>query len=297
MIGLGTLNGAGASDANAISADGITVVGISAGEAFRWSANDGLIALGSLQGTGAYSVAAAVNGDGTLIYGVSSEVGQNALCRWIFQGPPESLGVYDSDFSYGIDVSLDGSIVAGYGHVTGGHDEAFIWSDAEGFIGLGFLPDSARDSNSYAISGDGTIVVGRDVTTTVNHDEAFVWTTATGMLNLRLWLEAERGLDLTGWVLTRALDISDDGTTIVGYGRDPCGHEQAWMVRLAPPLLAQPEPCPGDVNNDRAVDFADLNDLLSRFNQEAICGDLDHDGFVGFADLNQLISNFSIACK
>lgn len=51
----------------------------------------------------------------------------------------------------------------------------------------------------------------------------------------------------------------------------------------------------GDVNGDGAVNFADLNILLSSFNMAGFClqGDVDGDGVIGFADLNRLLSNFN----
>ncbi|MBL0921514.1 MAG: LamG domain-containing protein [Phycisphaerales bacterium] len=51
----------------------------------------------------------------------------------------------------------------------------------------------------------------------------------------------------------------------------------------------------GDINGDGAVNFADLNIILSGFNMTGFClqGDVDGDGVVGFADLNRLLSNFN----
>lgn len=51
----------------------------------------------------------------------------------------------------------------------------------------------------------------------------------------------------------------------------------------------------GDVNGDGAVNFTDLNILLSGFNMTGFCmqGDVDGDGAIGFADLNRLLSNFN----
>jgi hypothetical protein len=40
------------------------------------------------------------------------------------------------------------------------------------------------------------------------------------------------GLDLTGWTLTGASGISDDGKTIVGRGINPDGNEEAWIAGL-----------------------------------------------------------------
>jgi hypothetical protein len=51
----------------------------------------------------------------------------------------------------------------------------------------------------------------------------------------------------------------------------------------------------GDTNGDGAVDFEDLNNVLSDFNVsgEGLPGDLDRDGSVGFDDLNEVVSFFN----
>jgi len=43
----------------------------------------------------------------------------------------------------------------------------------------------------------------------------------------------EYGLDLTGWKLTNAMDISADSLTIVGAGINPEGNYEAWIVRFS----------------------------------------------------------------
>ena len=45
-------------------------------------------------------------------------------------------------------------------------------------------------------------------------------------------LENVFGLDLGGWHLRHAYDISDDGKTIVGYGLNPDGNREAWIVYI-----------------------------------------------------------------
>lgn len=56
--------------------------------------------------------------------------------------------------------------------------------------------------------------------------------------------------------------------------------------------------CAGDVDFDRDVDFADLNFLLTQFNQVGGCyqADLNGDDAVNFADLNLVLSAFNSAC-
>ncbi len=57
-------------------------------------------------------------------------------------------------------------------------------------------------------------------------------------------------------------------------------------------------PCPGDANGDGAVNFADLNIVLSQFGQSGagLAGDVTGDGAVTFADLNLVLSQFGQVC-
>lgn len=97
------------------------------------------------------------------------------------------------------------------------------------------------------ISADGAVVVG-----TYNNplayklgvpdsgvvSDAFLWTETGGAVNLQEHLEDEYGLLLPGWTLESATGISADGTVIAGYGLNPAGDREAWVVDLA----AIPEP-------------------------------------------------------
>ena len=70
-------------------------------------------------------------------------------------------------------------------------------------------------------------------------------------------------------------------------------------VAAAALLSAAASACPGDTNGDGAVDFLDLNTVLSSFNQNVppgTGGDATGDGLVGFADLNLVISSFNLTC-
>jgi hypothetical protein len=41
------------------------------------------------------------------------------------------------------------------------------------------------------------------------------------------------GIDLSGWILRGATAISADGTTIVGYGTNPFGQQEAWLANIS----------------------------------------------------------------
>jgi len=46
-------------------------------------------------------------------------------------------------------------------------------------------------------------------------------------------LSSEFTVDIKGWTLTRATAVSDDGRSIVGYGTNPGGQVEAWLLRLS----------------------------------------------------------------
>ncbi len=63
-------------------------------------------------------------------------------------------------------------------------------------------------------------------------------------------LVSDPGLDLTGWTLTRAFDLSADGLTLVGDGTNPSGNREAWVAtipRYAPGARKNQQRGPGVV--------------------------------------------------
>jgi hypothetical protein len=89
--------------------------------------------------------------------------------------------------------------------------------------------DFTNGSRAIAISGDGGTIVGR-------HDTlgAFYWTQEAGLQSIRSVLVSQ-GIDMTGWSLTEATDISGNGRFIVGFGTNPAGNQEAWLVHLRVP--------------------------------------------------------------
>ncbi len=68
--------------------------------------------------------------------------------------------------------------------------------------------------------------------------------------------------------------------------------------RIASIAFVPPDPCPGDFNNDGAVNLDDLQILLFNFGQPGtvLDGDANGDGLVNLDDLQLLLFNFGVIC-
>ncbi len=272
MVGLGYLPGGAMSNANAASADGSVVVGEAATtpqgayQAFRWTPQGGMISLDSLPGdTAAFGVsddgsvvvggtsevlvpeafrwtegtgmlglgllpgatesqASGVSADGSVVVGYSGSSSFAQAFLWTAEGGMVGIGLA-ATYSYANDVSADGSVVVG-----DAGDQAFRWTEGTGMVGLGMLP-GAMGSQASSVSADGSVVVGTS-------DTAFVWDSVHGMRSLQQVLTNDYGFDLSDWTLSHATAVSADGRTIVGYGTNPSGQEEAWIAFLPEPSAA-----------------------------------------------------------
>jgi len=109
-------------------------------------------------------------------------------------------------------ISGDGLVVVGgskSGDAQNGY-ESFRWTMSSGMVGLGTLdpqPGQGFSGNAQAASFDGSVIVG-------NSPGPYRWTQATGMIDLA-------DLSTTGFMMHNAMDVSGDGSVVVGHGRDP----------------------------------------------------------------------------
>ena len=120
-------------------------------------------------------------------------------------------------------VSDDGSVVVGFGRNVAG-DEAFIWTQSAGMVGLGDLSGGGFGSMAMGVSGDGSTVVGFGTSGSVG---ALRWTPIAGSVSSGT--EASRwtqpvGISGLGSAVSGsyALGVSQDGSVVVGQkGNEP----------------------------------------------------------------------------
>lgn len=227
MTGLGKLPGGGlGSGATAVSADGKVVAGYSGSssgsfhEAFRWEESTGMVGLGLI---GPQSSADDVSADGKTVVG---SAGTSTAFRAKYPAGVTSLGNTPGwdEFNYATAVSADGSVIVGRGNSIRG-PEAFRWTEASGFVGLGDLMDPHFYSEAYGISDDGLVIVGEatrsiDDSVTFALTQAFRWTARTGLVGI--------GPPPTIDFLSKAFDASADGSVIVGTAGVDFDHAFVW---------------------------------------------------------------------
>jgi len=224
--------------ATAVSSDGSVVVGSvndlqGVSESFRWTQATGIQSIGDLPGGAVFSEARAINADGSVIAGTGTSASGTEAYRWTSAGGMQGLGDLAGGAFNSVPegISADGSVIIGFSTSASGV-EAFRWTESTGMVGLGDLPGGVFQSSANDISADGSVIVG---SANSGVSEAVFWTEADGMRVLQDFLMNELGLDLTGWQLTNAFGISDDGLTIVGRGTNPDGISQGWIAVIPEP--------------------------------------------------------------
>lgn len=253
MAPLGDLPGGSFwSKANAVSGDGSVVVGygdsdhevvyqgenrISAEEAFRWDATNGMVGLGIVSPgpfyNAFYSTASGISADGSIIAGTTSLESNDAPFFWTEPGGMQAE-CYECEL-VGTGISPDGTtLVGGVLHPSWG-GAAFRWDFETDEIE--FLPyiDDLDFSAALDASLGGELLVGFVGDRASGDTQAVIWHDSGNVTFLQDLLEDVYGLDLTGWVLEAATAVSYDGNTLVGYGINPDGYREAWIATIPEP--------------------------------------------------------------
>lgn len=167
IVGLGAFPNPGglpSSGARACSADGTVIVGSSSrpdslnedGSPFRWTAQTGLVWLGSLGGTSG-GVARGVSSDGSVVVGYGSNANfDGEAFRWTAAGMVGLGDVSGSPFnSQASAVSGDGARVIGLASAGSVYNTSFRWTAANGLTQM--QPATMR---TIGMSRDGIFAVG-----------------------------------------------------------------------------------------------------------------------------------------
>lgn len=199
----------------AVSADGSVIVGnyrefLYPGQAIRWTESGGREDLGN-------GFPWSVSGDGSVIVGESLDDDfYLKAVQWTQSGKRE-LGP-----GVALDVSNDGKVVVGWFQDPAfpNPEHAFRWTENGGMMDLG-------RGHAFGVSADGSFVVGN-----FGNTEAFLWTIDQGMMSLKQVATNRYGIDLTGWHLSTATDITPDARVIIGIGHNPSLQTESWRLTL-----------------------------------------------------------------
>src|SRR5690606_15651917 len=121
---------------------------------------------------------------------------------------------------------------------------------------------------------------------------AFIWDRIHGMRDLTALLEEEYGVDMGGWELDRAEDITPDGRFIVGQARSPAGVLEAYRVEIHPFCYADCD----DSSGRGEMDFLDFLEFQRRFALRDAYSDCDENGAHDFFDFLCFQNHFVAGC-
>jgi len=245
-VNLGTA-GYTSSRALAISSDGSLVAGGVSGAgrtvAYVWSEENGMRLLGWMTGGAPFTIATGVSETGTVVgYGRIAIGGYQAFYTEVSSGAVEDpqlqgLGYYGGgNISRAAAITRDGQHIVGVADDSDTNSHAVRWSrvsDGSGYSGATALDGGTGwyYSEAMDVSAYGGIVVGSFIEADGDlGTQAFRWTEDGGAVSLEQWL-SEGGVTTGDWELREATAISEDGSTIVGWGQSVSGQEQAFIAK------------------------------------------------------------------
>lgn len=164
---------------------------------------------------------------------------------------------------------------------------------------LGSNANGGTDSGAWSITDSGWIAGDCHEFSPSGADlgqRAVVWTpqgepiALNGYLdagNLWLNLYSARGISESGWVSGIGLYDAD------GAGAEPA-YYRVFVMRV--PAI---NPCFGDANHDRSINFSDISPVLANWGfvgSPFRTGDADGNSAVDFGDVSQILANFGLSC-
>ena len=184
-----------------------------------YSLSAGMNSLGTLGGV--QSQAFDINDSGQVVGGSHNASGNWRPFRWQ-NGTMTNLGTLGGETvnsDHRAEAINSAGIVCGRSYTSGGAKRAFVWGGS--MTDLGVLT-GGTESWAFGIN-DNDVVVGTSNITGGAYN-AFIWDGANGMRNLNSLIPGG-----SGWTLTRATDINNDGT-IVGWGTNGSGNVRSFLL-------------------------------------------------------------------
>lgn len=154
------------------------------------------------------------------------------------------------------------------------------------------LPLVADDNSgdSTDISASGQTLVGNTRGPGNTADRGRVWCNAFAFSGRSIEsLLLSRGLDLSHWAGLSIRHISPDGQYIIGDGLYD-GTEASWAAYVGRTC------CPGDVNDDGAIDLDDYFAFFNCWDTSAPCADIDASQGVDLQDFFAFFNSFDSGC-
>ncbi|RMD65751.1 HAF repeat/PEP-CTERM domain-containing protein, partial [Candidatus Parcubacteria bacterium] len=231
MKPLGFLPGGNNSYAFAVSEDGSVVTGWSNSskttggnvEAFRWVDPGPMVGLDDLLGGQFNSWGEGIAANGGIIVGKGTSASTEAFL-WVFALGMTGLGhLSGGTVSEATDVWFAGAggdaLIVGSSNASGVVNEAFYYLTPGPMVGMGFLPNaSSKESEATAISSNGKVIVGWGANATAGAKEAFRYSYPNGPMQGLGFLPPPNPK-----TESKALDVSADGSVIVGYASSTDG--------------------------------------------------------------------------
>ncbi len=232
--------------------------------------------------------ALAVSAFGDAFVGTEEIGGVDHAARWSYDPLPVLLEDTGFVSSAALSISTDGRLVVG--HVDDGiRNVAAVWFDGV-FATIDDSTGGFQTDHAIAVSGRGERIVG-------NAHDGTPWIYEMAMssdpVTLRSMMETTYGIDLTGWTLSKVVDISGDGQYVTGSGLNPAGNVEAWLAYL-------PIACRADYNGDGVIDSVDLSAVPNGFAYGYLNGtaegDYNGDGIVNGADVGAFAIDYNAGC-
>ncbi len=223
-----------------VSADGAVVIGRlwladeRTSAAFLWSPLQGYTVIRPNVESWQDCHAVAVSDNGrTVLVGYRVSQNRDRFIIWNQEdGIIDPLEAVADDSKYvANDLSADGITVVGYlGSNAAAEPVPFRWTASDGFVDLPFHPDLQNRARATAISADGRMIVGYG-----NDENGWVpifWDAQDNINVLNAELPDDALQQFDGWRLEQAFDVSRDGRSIFGQGRDSFDMTSSWIVRI-----------------------------------------------------------------